>query len=494
MKIIDNPPNFNIFTSYQSVGSYDLPMALADLIDNSITAEAKNIVIDQNFFSGSKNDSPQISILDDGTGMSEPELKDAMITSLNNPNEIRRANDLGRFGLGLKTASFSQCDRLVVISKKNNKISGAAWDLKKKYDTDAKFPMELLDFEYLKKDLKIKDNLETLYSQKSGTLVIWKNCRRLTDDYSFNQNMWDAEITEAETKLGMIFYRFLNQNYKLMSPFRHINILSAGRKIEAIDPFFTKLASGYKQEPISLPLVVDGVNEEIITVTPYFLPHKNMMDDNNKLIEQMDGREGMTRNQGFYVFRNERLIIYGTWFKLTKFTDSKNLIRISIDIPNNMDDIWNISLDKSNAQLPRSLRISLKEIINRLRNKVDPINKRKVHKNKKDIISVWEEAIGSDEINYVINKNYNWDEYERDEILAIVENYLPIDQIRNRILNNRIVTTPDFEIDYLSRLAKKIYDIKFEKIQNKEKTFKEIFSFDKFKRFEKKIRDFIEEE
>ena len=103
----------------------------------------------------------------------------------------------------------------------------------------------------------------------------------------------------------------------------------------------------------------------------------------------MDGRDGMTRNQGFYVFRNERLIIYGTWFKLVKFTDSKNLIRISIDIPNNMDDIWNISLDKSNAQLPRSLRTSLKEIINSLRNKVDPINKRKVYKNKKDIISVW---------------------------------------------------------------------------------------------------------
>ena len=79
-------------------------------------------------------------------------------------------------------------------------------------------------------------------------------------------------------------------------------------------------------------------------------------------------------------------------------------------------------------------------------------------------------------------------------VLAIIENNLPIDQIRNRILNNRIVTTPDFEMDYLSRLAKKIYDIKFEKIQNKEKTFKEIFSFDKFKRFEKKIRDFIEEE
>ena len=99
-----------------------------------------------------------------------------MITSLNNPNEIRRANDLGRFGLGLKTASFSQCDRLVVISKKNNKISGAH-RIKRFYDFDAKFPMELLDFEYLKKDLKIKDNLEILYSQKSGTLVIWKNCR-----------------------------------------------------------------------------------------------------------------------------------------------------------------------------------------------------------------------------------------------------------------------------------------------------------------------------
>ena len=106
-----------------------------------------------------------------------------------------------------------------------------------------------------------------------------------------------------------------------MSPFRHINIF-VRTKIEAIDPFFTKLASGKKHEPISLPLVVDGVNEERITVTPYFLPHKNMMDEDNKLIEQMDGQDGMTRNQGFYVFRNGTNYLR-TWFKLVKFTDKK---------------------------------------------------------------------------------------------------------------------------------------------------------------------------
>lgn len=487
MKIIDNPPNFNIFTSYQSVGSYDLPMALADLIDNSITAESKNIYIDQNFFSG--HESSQISILDDGFGMTESELKNAMITTLRNPNEERRVNDLGRFGLGLKTASFSQCDRLIVISKKDKNISGAAWDLKKKYQTDVKFPMELLSFENLKQDKNISINLRRLEMNKSGTLVVWKKCRRLTDDYTFNQEMWNSEITEAMNKLGMIFYRFLNKPTKLMLPFKPINIFLNDNYIEAIDPFFTKLEAG-----TILPqhtLFLDDDDSKKIKITPYFLPHKNMLDENNKLIEQMDGKEGMTRNQGFYVFRNERLIIYGTWFGLVKFSDSKNLIRISIDIPNNMDDIWNISLDKSNAQLPRSLKIKLREMIKTLRKQIDPVNKRRPYKKRKDSISVWKEVIKSDEINYEINKDYNWELYEIQEILSIIEKNLPIAEIRHRIMNKRIVTTSEFEIDEICKIARKVFKIRQEIVQDKEQTLNEIFSFDKFKKFEKKIRDFI---
>src|SRR5262245_44102648 len=122
---ISAPKPCSLVESLRSVG-YAVPTAIADILDNSIAAHAKNVWID---FHWAGPDS-RISILDDGHGMSEAVLADSMRPGSANPLDSRRPDDLGRFGLGLKTASFSQCRRLSVWSKSAaSGLAGRCWDL-----------------------------------------------------------------------------------------------------------------------------------------------------------------------------------------------------------------------------------------------------------------------------------------------------------------------------------------------------------------------------
>jgi hypothetical protein len=104
---------------------YWLGAALADVIDNSITKHASVIEVETDMFDAS----PSIIITDNGVGMSETDLRAAMVLGSQDPRAHRDATDLGRFGLGLKTASFSQCRRLTVATKANKTTSAARWDL-----------------------------------------------------------------------------------------------------------------------------------------------------------------------------------------------------------------------------------------------------------------------------------------------------------------------------------------------------------------------------
>lgn len=118
------PEAASMIESFRAIG-YSLETAVADIIDNAITAKAKQIVIQRHW----DGDRSFISIKDDGIGMTNEELIHAMRPGCQNPLAIRDEKDLGRFGLGLKTASFSQCRKLTVMSKKNDMISFWTWDL-----------------------------------------------------------------------------------------------------------------------------------------------------------------------------------------------------------------------------------------------------------------------------------------------------------------------------------------------------------------------------
>ncbi len=169
MKEIDLPPFApSLSESMRAIG-YSLESAVADLIDNSIAAQSRRVSI-----RFSPEGEPYVAILDDGEGLSEDELTRAMQHGSKNPNESRSASDLGRFGLGLKTASLSQCRQLTVISRKNGHVAGRRWDLDVISRT-RRWTLLSLD----QHELSLIPHIDELRSQQHGTLVLWRSLDRL---------------------------------------------------------------------------------------------------------------------------------------------------------------------------------------------------------------------------------------------------------------------------------------------------------------------------
>ena len=162
------PPRASVLIESMRDIGYSLQTAVSDIIDNSIAAGAKNI----EFLADTTSDLPAIGILDDGSGMSDDELLEAMRPGTRSPLEGRPDHDLGRFGLGLKTASFSQCRRLTVLTRKAGTTSCAVWDLDTVAESDewyVELPDSIADIPWV-------DRLE-----RNGTLVVWQKLDRLVD-------------------------------------------------------------------------------------------------------------------------------------------------------------------------------------------------------------------------------------------------------------------------------------------------------------------------
>ena len=185
----------NFMETARSFGNYDLAFALADIIDNSITAGATCIRIEANF------DEDEIRVSDNGTGMSLDELRTAMRVGSKNPKEKRSNEDLGRFGLGLKTASFSQADRLIVFTNKDGQFSGAEWNL----NNCSNFGMIRYDAEETLK--LIKSSVATT----NGTEVVWKELTRLLrgSNKEDEEKDFNTAVSNAIDEIGLIFHRFL---------------------------------------------------------------------------------------------------------------------------------------------------------------------------------------------------------------------------------------------------------------------------------------------
>ena len=125
METINLPPDAAIIMESTRAIGYSLETAVADIIDNSIAAQASEVEL---IFSSDPDDE-FVAIIDDGFGMSGETITTAMQYGSKNPLDDRQTADLGRFGLGLKTASLSQCRRLSVVSKQGNSLEGRCWDI-----------------------------------------------------------------------------------------------------------------------------------------------------------------------------------------------------------------------------------------------------------------------------------------------------------------------------------------------------------------------------
>jgi hypothetical protein len=368
---------------------YTIQAAVADLVDNSISAGARNVWV--TFYWGGAD--TWISIVDDGHGMDEHELKEAMRAGSQSPRETRRADDLGRFGLGLKTASFSQCRELTVISRrKGGPLSHRRWDL----DVVARTG----EWRLLK---NVDDASRTILAQldglAAGTGVLWRRLDRVVGDSGVDDTRARDRFLQAaehvEQHLGVTFHRFLSRAFAI-----HIG----ENRVNAWDPFL-------ESNPFTQALVEDSVlyKGHRIPVRPFVLPHHSKLSTEEFRLAA--GESGWNAQQGFYVYRNKRLIVAGGWLGLGfQREEHAKLARIRVDLPNSLDEEWQIDVRKASARPPGPVREDLRRVARKTRDLAVEVYRHRgkaiARSRASETAFVWNREQKSGRIRYRINREH----------------------------------------------------------------------------------------
>jgi hypothetical protein len=384
-----------LLESLRSIG-YTLDTALADIIDNCITAKANSISIRFLW----NNGKPWIAVCDDGFGMSPKELIEAMRFGFRSPGAKRDPEDLGRFGLGMKTASISQCRHLTVVSKSAGKTSACEWNLDAMISHGAsEWNARTVDPQSLPNDGILADLIaKYLADKKTGTIVLWQNLDVSLGDpeESTGEKRFSAHMDSARKHLELVFHRFL-------APRRHrrVAINFNDTQLEAFDPFGSSIPA--RQE---LPAERIRMQAQVLTIQPYVLPHRAKAASISEY-EKHAGEEGYLHNQGFYVYRNRRLIIKATWFRLIPKDELNKLIRIRVDIPNSLDHLWRLDIKKSQANPPETVRRELKRIISKISGAGRIVfTNRATRLRDRKITPVWKREVVEGKIHYGVNEEH----------------------------------------------------------------------------------------
>ncbi len=347
------PPAKSLIQGLRCIG-YNFSTALADIIDNSISSDAKHIQV----LSNPDDEEPYVVIFDDGHGMGFKELDNAMTLGSNRDEKEDSEYELGRFGLGLKSASFSQCLRLTVASKNCNRINAMRYDLKKIQEKN-EWLLDILD----SNEIDSLPEIDLLKNAKTGTLVIWQCFDKIMEESDSFKNSFINTIGAAKSHIELVFHRFWDD----------INISFNGHRIEKRDPFLTNAPN--HQEGRTMTINVDGQD---IFVTPFVLPYANSLTEDNK--RMLGNPKSIYDDQGFYIYRNKRLIIRGSWLRMKIRSEFNKLARVRVDIPSSLDSLWMLDVKKSSAKIPDKikdqLQISIKDSIVRSKREVKYIGKK----------------------------------------------------------------------------------------------------------------------
>lgn len=381
-----------LFESLRAFG-YDLPTALADVIDNSISAGARNVWIDMIW----RGERSRILIRDDGRGMTETKLAEAMRPGSSNPLQPRDDDDLGRFGLGMKTASISQCRCLTVMSRtRSTPVAVRRWDL------DYIASLGTGEWRLLKGDsLLTPEDRSLLNEQTQGTVLIWDRLDRLvgnaSEDDEIAQKHFRERADAVKQHLAMVFHRFLRGRNATT-----VNL--NGRKMDPWDPF---LEDHPAMSPVPAEsLVVDGSPVE---AKVFILPHHSKLSPEEHAAAA--GPRGWNAHQGFYIYRNRRLLVAGDWLGLgIQKEEHFKLARIRIDLPNDADHLWQIDVKKSRARPPATLRRDLQRIARAARSQASSIyrHRGKVIRRKLggNDVFLWNHVVKSGRTFYKINREH----------------------------------------------------------------------------------------
>jgi hypothetical protein len=342
MRDTDLAPDPQLMESMRAVG-YTLETAVADVIDNSLTAGADRVDV---LFTSSPD--VRIAILDNGAGMDSDTLVQAMRLAGRAPSSCRQPHDLGRFGLGLKTAGLSQARSITVATKQSGQLHAVRWDLDYLAAT-GRWALQILN----DSEVQHLPWLGRLSDNDAGTLVLWEKLDQLHAAPELVESHLDEKMQSVRQHLSLVFHRFTGGAAPpLKRPLAlHIN----GAQVPLIDPFLTnnRATQVGQQERIR-------VDEVWVDVQPYTLPYLNKLSAADRRAAQIAGT--LRDSQGFYVYRAGRLVLWGTWFRIMPRDELGKLARVRVDIPNSLDHLWSLDIKKSSATPPPEVRRRLVQI------------------------------------------------------------------------------------------------------------------------------------
>ncbi len=343
------PSPHRLLESLRDVG-YDFVTAVADIVDNSITAGARRISVEIAHQEGP----PTVTVADDGHGMTRSRLVESL--RLGSMREYE-SDDLGKFGLGLKTASLSQCRCLTVATRHsptNFRVSAATLDL----DSVASVNRWLLD-EHAAPEVHALAGKWLLGT--TGTVVVWQKLDRVVREWN-DLGGWDrrrlrmlADSTAAH--LSMVFHRFIEG----ISGAPRLRLSVNGTKLNAWNPFAPDEPHTQAMPEQHFELTRGRARGDV-HIRGSVLPPRDLFTS-PEAFELLSGPKKWNRQQGFYIYRNNRLIQSGGWCGLRAADEHTKLARIAIDFPSALDDLFNVNIAKMRVSIPAELRVLLDRVV-----------------------------------------------------------------------------------------------------------------------------------
>ncbi|GGB18825.1 ATPase [Flexivirga endophytica] len=448
MSDIELAPDPHLLESMRAVG-YSFETSVADIIDNSIAANASCIHL------LASPDGPfRFAVLDDGAGMSRNGAIEAMTLAARSPSEERSQSDLGRFGLGLKTASLAQCRRLSVVTKRDGVTSAFRWDLDHVLGSK-RWLLQELDADMCS-NLFGWDLLDTL---EHGTLVCWDELDLLVLAEGQLQSDFDSAVRRVQAHCELVFHRFISG-----SDMPRVEITVNGNHLTALDPFLrTNRATRRQSQAVS----VAGVK---LDVTSYTMPFASKLSPTDRARALAPG--AFRDSQGFYIYRGGRLVIWGTWFRLNPKTELGKLARVQVDVPTSLDHLWALDIKKSAATPPRELRDKLRTLANEF---IRPSRSTNLFrglrpKSQDSLVRAWQIVEGREQFYYEINRDHpvvsqfesdlTPDQLERlADLFGIIERTLPLLDAHNRLSQDANFGTDHGGLDVLVEEALRLRPI-----------------------------------
>ena len=333
-EIILEPDPARVMEGLRDTG-YDFNMAMADLVDNSIAADATIVKV---FLNPLPNSELKLYIVDNGCGMTMDGLMNAMRYGSNRRAD---ASSLGKFGLGLKTASTAFCRSLSLLSRGADGVCNkVCWDL----DEICRINKWKLLQPAISDDEM--DLLDDVADGNTGTLVIWEKVDRLLKDYQRDgakKTALKKILDSLEFHFSMVYQRFIDPQYT-SNP---IKIYLNEKLIQPWDPFCKdeqeSTPSGTAKIKAELP---DGGIAEF-TLNAYVLPRKEDFSS----IEAYSKARINNDMQGFYIYRENRLLHHGDWADIRRKDPHFSLARVELAFDHTLDEAFNVDIKKSRIHI-----------------------------------------------------------------------------------------------------------------------------------------------